>query len=148
MKRTLTAAAAALALVFLSAGAKGFQAAPAPQPTGKPTQIEAKADEVMKKMSAFLANTKTFSLEAEETFDAEFARAYRIQLTNVRTITVERPSRFAAVAKGDTAHRASWYDGKSLTVRARSTPSSTSWRGTTSSSCPCRTSSTATRIPR
>src|SRR4029453_6959634 len=78
-----------------------------------------KADEIMKKMAAFLKGTKTFSLEAEETFDTEFARAYRIQLTNVRTITVERPSRFAAVAKGDTVHRASWYDGKSLTVLNR-----------------------------
>jgi hypothetical protein len=119
MKKTMTAASVALALVFLSPGVKGFQAAPAPQAEGKPAQVEPKADDIMKKMSAFLANTKTFSLEAEETFDAEFARAYRIQLTNVRTITVERPSRFAAVAKGDTAHRASWYDGKSLTVLNR-----------------------------
>jgi hypothetical protein len=117
-KSTLTAASAALALAFLSPAAKGFQAA-APPAEAKPPQVEPKADEVMKKMAAFLANTKTFSLEAEETFDAEFARAYRIQLTNVRTITVERPSRFAAVATGDTVHRASWYDGKSLTVLNR-----------------------------
>jgi hypothetical protein len=115
----MTAASAVVCLVSWSSGATGFQAAPAPPAAGKPTQVEAKADEIMKKMAAFLKDTKTFSLEAEETFDAEFARAYRVQLTNIRTITVERPSRFAAVAKGDTAHRASWYDGKSLTVLNR-----------------------------
>src|SRR4029453_7058520 len=49
-------------------------------------------------------------------FDAEFAKAYRIQLTNLRTLTVERPSRFAATAVGATVHRASWDDGRTLTV--------------------------------
>src|SRR4029453_15425969 len=93
-----------------------FAQAEAPKGAPEGNKIEAKADELMKRMSAFLARTKTFTLEAEETFDAEFAKAYRIQLTNVRTLTVERPSRFAATAVGDTAHRASWYDGKTLTV--------------------------------
>jgi hypothetical protein len=78
--------------------------------------LDARADEVLRKMAKHLAGTKRFTLEAEETFDAEFARAYRIQLTNVRTLSVERPSRFVASATGDTLHRASWYDGRSLTV--------------------------------
>jgi hypothetical protein len=89
-----------------------------PQATVKavPAAFDARATEWMQKMSALLAGTRTFTLEAEETFDAEFARAYRVQLTNVRTLTLERPSRFAAVVTGDTLHRASWFDGKSLTV--------------------------------
>ncbi len=100
--------------------AMGSQApSPAPRAGSATTTIDPRADDVMKRMSAFLAGMKTFTLEAEETFDAEFARAYRIQLTNVRTLTVERPSRFATVATGDTLHRASWYDGKSLTVLNR-----------------------------
>jgi hypothetical protein len=93
-----------------------FAQAEAPKGAPEGNKIEAKADELMKQMSAFLARTKTFTLEAEESFDTEFAKAYRIQLTNVRTLTVERPSRFSATAIGDTAHRASWYDGKTLTV--------------------------------
>ena len=104
------------AAVLLAPGPALGQAGPQPKPEAAPNKIEARADELMKQMSAFLARTRTFTLEAEETFDAEFARAYRIQLTNLRTLTVERPSRFAATAVGDTAHRASWYDGKTLTV--------------------------------
>ena len=87
-----------------------------PKPTAAAPRIEPRADELMKAMSALLARTKSFRLEAEESFDAEFAQSYRVQLTNARTLVLERPSRFAATATGDTAHRASWYDGKTLTV--------------------------------
>src|SRR5262245_33953472 len=115
--RGALAVLAAAGLASFPPVARGAQApAPAPKAEGEARTIEPKADEAMKKMSAFLAGQKTFTLEAEETFDAEFARAYRIQLSNMRTLTVERPSRFAATAIGDTAHRASWYDGKTLTV--------------------------------
>jgi hypothetical protein len=118
--RSAIALVAAAGLAYVSPVVVGSQA-PAPSPTApaEARTIDPKADDAMKKMSAFLAGQKTFTLEAEETFDAEFARAYRIQLTNVRTLTVERPSRFAASATGDILHRASWYDGKSLTVLNR-----------------------------
>jgi len=110
VNRVLSVAAAALAFV---------PAAPVGAQTTTPAGVEARADEALRKMATFLAQAKVFQLEAEETFDVEFAHAYRVQLTNVRTLTVERPSRFAAVASGDTLHRASWYDGKSLTVLNR-----------------------------
>jgi hypothetical protein len=74
------------------------------------------AEDTMRRMSAFLSQVRAFSLEAEEAFDAEYARAYRIQLTNTRKIFVERPGRFATVVQGDIADRASYYDGKTLTV--------------------------------
>jgi hypothetical protein len=70
----------------------------------------------MRDMAAFLSGVARFRLEAEETFDLEVARAYRVALTNVRTLTVERPGRFAADATGDTLHRAAWFDGRTLTV--------------------------------
>jgi hypothetical protein len=79
-------------------------------------RVHPRAEEAMRAMSAFLAKTKSFTLEAEEAFDAEYARSYRVQLTNTRKITVERPSRFSTVAHGDVMDRASWYDGKTLTV--------------------------------
>jgi hypothetical protein len=118
MRRASEASAwAALgAAVLLAPGPALGQASPQPKPEAAASKVEAKADELMKQMSAFLARAKAFTLEAEETFDAEFAKAYRIELTNVRTLTLERPSRFAATAVGDTAQRASWYDGKTLTV--------------------------------
>lgn len=103
-------------LLLLAPSAARAQAAPPAIADAAASAIDSRATEWMKKMSALLAGTRTFTIEAEETFDAEFARAYRVQLTNVRTLTMERPSRFSAMATGDTLHRASWYDGKSLTV--------------------------------
>jgi hypothetical protein len=84
-----------------------------------PPGVDEKADAAMRKMSAFLAGQKRFTVTADESYDLEVARAYRVELTNQRTLTVERPSRFAGVATGDTAQRASWYDGKTLTVLNR-----------------------------
>src|SRR5262249_41639929 len=70
----------------------------------------------LKKMSDFLAKTPRFVLEAEETFDEVADGQPKVELTNVRRVAVERPSRLAADATGDTLNRAAWYDGKSVTV--------------------------------
>jgi hypothetical protein len=115
MRAGLLAAAAAMALASLAtvrAQDAGARAGAAPAPA----LVDARADEVLRRMAAFLAGTKRFSLEAEESFDLEVGRAYRVQLTNLRTLTVERPSRFVADATGDTLHRSSWFDGRTLTV--------------------------------
>jgi hypothetical protein len=110
VSRMVAQTALLLCLTPMQGGTQTAASAP------KAPAIEARADEVLRKMAKLLAGTKRFTLEAEETFDAEFAHAYRIQLTNVRTLSVERPSRFVTSATGDTLHRASWYDGRSLTV--------------------------------
>ena len=81
-----------------------------------PPGVDARADEAMHKMADYLKSAKRYTFTAEETYDLEVARAYRVELTNTRTLTVERPGRFAADGSGDTLHRASWYDGKTLTV--------------------------------
>jgi hypothetical protein len=115
----LRAGLALAALAWLAPAGARAQAAAPPRPDAAPSRIEPRADELMKKMSALLAKTKAFTLEAEESFDAEFANAYRIQLTNLRTLTLERPGHFVATATGDVANRNSWYDGKTLTVLSR-----------------------------
>src|SRR5262245_38204299 len=97
--------------LLLAAGVPGAGAQ-----TPSSSRIDPKADQVMRTMAAFLAKAKAFTVEAEEAFDAEYAGAYRVQLTGTRTITVERPSHFATVATGDVMDRASWYDGQNLTV--------------------------------
>ena len=119
MTRRLSPPGAGLARAALAWLAPAAVRAQAPKPEPAASRIEPRADELMKKMSALLAGTKRFTLEAEESFDAEFAQAYRVELSNVRTLTLERPSHFASTAVGDTAHRASWYDGKTLTVLSR-----------------------------
>lgn len=88
-----------------------------PAPQAAPSRrVDPRADEILKKMGALLAAAPRFALEAEETFDEVSENAPRVQLTNLRRVGVERPSRFAADATGDTLTRASWYDGKTLTV--------------------------------
>jgi hypothetical protein len=103
---------AALALAPLAAAQD-----PAPGPASPPRRsVEARADQELKKMGEFLARLLHFALEAEETFDELPDGELRRQLTNVRRIAVERPNHFAADVTGDTLNRASWYDGRTVTV--------------------------------
>ena len=46
----------------------------------------------------------------------ESASEVRQQLTNVRRVALERPNHAAADVNGDTLARATWYDGKTVTV--------------------------------
>ena len=113
MKRDLWTVIAALALTPLAVA----QEPPASPPsTPRPRNVEARADQELKKMGDFLAKLPHFALEAEETFDEIPDGQLRRQLTNVRRIAVERPNRLAADATGDTLNRASWYDGRTVTV--------------------------------
>jgi hypothetical protein len=131
--RGLPRLGAVIALLALSSHAYGAPAqatpSPAPAPNAvertteapepeapRPRQVEARADALMKEMSAFLAKQPRFALEAEETLDEVYAGAPRIQLTNVRRAAIQRPSRFASDASGDTLNRSSWYDGKTITA--------------------------------
>jgi hypothetical protein len=115
MKRELlmTVAVATLALPAF-AGAQ--QPAPSPSPTPPPRAVEARADQELRKMGEFVAKLPRFALEAEETFDELPDGELRRQLTNVRRIGVQRPNHFAADVTGDTLNRASWYDGRTVTV--------------------------------
>jgi hypothetical protein len=67
-------------------------------------------------MGSFLAKTGRFAFEAEETFTVIEDREPKIDLTTIRRVAIVRPNRAAADTTGDTLNRASWYDGKSLTI--------------------------------
>jgi len=113
MKRRSWTVVAALTLAPF-AGAQ--EPAPGPSSTAPPRSVEARAEQELKKMGEFLAKLPHFALEAEETFDELPDGELRRQLTNVRRVAVERPNRLAADATGDTLSRASWYDGRTVTV--------------------------------
>jgi len=113
MKRDVLMPFAVLALPAL-AGSQPV--APSRSPTPAPRAVEARADQELKRMSEFLAGVPRFALEAEETFDELPDGDLRRQLTNVRRMAVERPNHVAADATGDTLNRASWYDGRTVTV--------------------------------
>jgi len=94
-----------------------IEKADAPPPDApRPRKVEARADALMKEMSALLAKTPRLALEAEETLDEVYAGAPRIQLTNVRRAAIQRPARLASDATGDTLNRSAWYDGKTITA--------------------------------
>jgi len=118
MKReALFAAALAAVLPSLAAAqAPAAVASPAASPGPPARYIEARADQELKKMSTFLAGQQRFALEADETFDEVPDGEPRRELTNVRRMAVVRPNRVAADATGDTLNRASWYDGKTITI--------------------------------
>jgi hypothetical protein len=115
-------AARTIALLFAgalaSATAAAAQAPPAAQPSerARPRRVDARTEEIMKKMSAFLAQAQRFALEAEEALDEVSDNAPRLQLSNVRRIAVVRPDRFAADATGDTLNRVAVYDGRTLSL--------------------------------
>jgi len=106
------------AVAFATSAAAQVPAAPEP-PTAdaaRPRQVDARSDEIMKRMSAFLARTPRFALEAEEAVDEVSVGAPRLQLTNLRRVAVARPDRFAADATGDSLNRAVVYDGHTLST--------------------------------
>jgi hypothetical protein len=103
--------------VLLGVGAALVPGSPqaGPAAAAKP-RIDPRAADTLKKMSAYLAATQSFVLEAEESFDEVSAGDPRVQLGNVRRLTVERPNHFTAQAAGDTLNRSAWYDGRALSV--------------------------------
>jgi hypothetical protein len=105
-----------LAVSALAPLARAQQPAAGPPASQPPRRVEARAEEELKKMGAFLAKLEHFAVEAEETFDELPDGELRRQLTNVRRFAVERPNHVAADATGDTLNRAAWYDGKTVTV--------------------------------
>ncbi len=112
MQRKLLIILAALGLPNLAAA----QSTPDPSPTPLPRVVEARADAELKRMGAYLASLKQFAFEADETFDEIPDGELRQELTNVRRVAVERPNHLVSDSTGDTLNRASWYDGKTMTV--------------------------------
>jgi hypothetical protein len=113
MKRGFWTVVAALALAPLAGAQEPAAGLPS---ASRPRSVEARAEQELKKMGEFLAKLPHFALEAEETFDEIPSGELRRQLSNVRRVAVERPNHLAADATGDTLTRASWYDGRTVTV--------------------------------
>lgn len=86
-----------------------------------PTRVlDPRADEILRKMSGFLAEMPQFAFEAEESFDEIPSGQPRMLLSNLRRIAVARPNRFAADVEGDSLSRSVWFDGKAVATYDRS----------------------------
>ncbi|HEY7156350.1 MAG TPA: DUF2092 domain-containing protein [Gemmataceae bacterium] len=85
------------------------------KPAAKP-KIEPRADEILKKTCACLADLKQFGLKVEETFDQMSEAGQKLQFTNRRKVLVRRPGHLMADSDGDTTKRLFYYDGKTITL--------------------------------
>jgi hypothetical protein len=78
--------------------------------------IDPRADELVRKMSAWLAETKALTIDAEEIYDEVPAHGPRRQLAGTRHVSMRRPDRLAGDASGDAVNRAFFYDGRTLSL--------------------------------
>jgi hypothetical protein len=123
MTRYLFAVAALCAVGLACRGADPTAAVKeAPPPAIEPelaagsTLVDARADELMRAMSARLARATSFTVEAEEVYDEAPEQSPRQQLVSTRRVAVRRPDRFAGDAMGDAVNRSFVYDGRTLSV--------------------------------
>ena len=79
------------------------------------SQIDPKADEVLRRMGEHLAAANQFSFVAEDMMDQVSETGQKIQMSNRRQLKVQRPDRVYAELSGDLDNRRAWYDGKTLT---------------------------------
>jgi len=78
--------------------------------------VDPKADEILRRMSKFLAGTKAFSLEAHDMVDEVLDSGQKLQFSHVRKVTVRRPDRVWVDHSGDIDNKQGWYDGKTVTM--------------------------------
>jgi hypothetical protein len=117
IKRYGIPSVAALAVVATVALAQ--EAPPPPiEPALAPESrlVDERADELVRRMSDFLAGVSAFALEAEEVYDEVPEQSPREQLTSTRRVALQRPDRFVGDVAGDARHRSYWYDGVALSV--------------------------------
>src|SRR3972149_9614253 len=72
--------------------------------------VDAEANRLLREKSDTLSKAPRFALEAEETFDEIPDVGPRRELTNVRSIVMERPNRAVADVVGETRNRTVWVD--------------------------------------
>lgn len=85
------------------------------KPPDKP-RIDPKADDILKKACACLADLKQFGVKVEECFDEMSDSGQKIQLSNRREVLVRRPNCLFARSEGDTSSRIFYYDGKAIAL--------------------------------
>jgi hypothetical protein len=78
--------------------------------------VEAKADDLLKKMSECLAAAEAFSFESHDMIDDVLDSGQKIQFSNKRRVIVKRPNRLAGESSGDLDNERVWYNRNSLTI--------------------------------
>jgi hypothetical protein len=99
-----------MALVFaVTLGLPGYS-------RGQSAGIEPKADQLLQKMSQYVAGLKQFSAQTESTIEVVLTSGEKIQFDNPANVSVWRPNKLRADRKGDIVNQEFYYDGKTLTL--------------------------------
>src|SRR3989304_1877313 len=77
--------------------------------------IEPKADQILRKMSDYLANLKQFRVQTENTLEVVLIWGKKLQFDNPVDVTMKLRNKLRADRKGDVFDQEFYYDGKTLT---------------------------------
>src|SRR3990172_2697515 len=83
---------------------------------GDSAGIEPKADQILRKMSDYLAKLKQFRVQTENTLEVVLISGQKLQFDNPVDVTIKRPNKLRADRKGDVFNQEFYYDGKTLTL--------------------------------
>lgn len=86
---------------------------------GDSAGIEPKADQILRKMSDYLAKLKQFSVQTENTLEVVLISGQKVQFDNPVDLTIKRPNKLRADRKGDVYDQEFYYDGKTLTLYSK-----------------------------
>lgn len=86
---------------------------------GDPADIEPKADQMLRKMSDYLAKLKQFRVQTENTLEVVLISGQKVQFDNPVNVTIKRPNKLHADRKGDVYDQEFYYDGKTLTLYSK-----------------------------
>lgn len=85
-------------------------------PVNSADAIDPEATKILQSMSAYLAATKAFSVNADIDFEIVTKNGQKLQLSSYATTVVQRPEKFYIQRKGSIANAEFVFDGKTLTV--------------------------------
>ena len=107
----VTGMVAALLLPVLSAVAKSKDKEPS-----RPPIVDPRADQLLREMGSYLADSKQFSFRADINYDEVLPTGQKVQFAAIEDVAVQRPNRAYVEYQGDNGTKRMWYDGKQLTV--------------------------------
>ncbi|PSB14319.1 hypothetical protein C7B76_16660 [filamentous cyanobacterium CCP2] len=86
------------------------------KPVASADVIDPNADEVLQFMSAYLAETEAFSVNADIDFEVVATDGQKLQLSSFATAIVQRPDKFRIQRQGVVADAEFIFDGETLTL--------------------------------
>ena len=78
--------------------------------------VDARADEILKRMGDYLGEAKFFSVNAEVWQDVDLSSGQRVQAGRTIDLQVRRPNRLRAEVHSTRRNRELVYDGKDITL--------------------------------